>query len=158
MEERIQINGVWYVKEQPDAKPEPHSVDVIHTQSIIYEDQDYCFEAGMSIDPETGQPLYDDVGMDVKVTDKTQGKPWKELFWDHEGFFRGCYEHKPRSIESLKESLNEAGVNNFIAFLQHTMDAGWLYHTAYTQLGKQKGVDPSEVIEVKPRKKSSWEL
>jgi len=139
MEERIQINGVWYVKEQPDVKPEPHSVDVIHTQSIIYEDQDYCFEAVMSINPETGQPLYDEIGMSVKVTDKTKGNPWKELFWDHEGFFIGCYERKPESIESLKESLNQAGVENFIAFLQHTMDAGWLYHTAYTQLGKQKG-------------------
>jgi len=129
MEERIQINGVWYVKEQPDTKPEPHSVDVGHTQSIIYEDQDYCFEAVISIDPETGQPLYDDIGMDVTVTDKTNGKPWIELYWDHGGFFRGCYERNPESIESLKESLNEAGVNNFIAFLQHTMDAGWLYHT-----------------------------
>jgi hypothetical protein len=129
MEERIQINGVWYVKEQPDTKPEPHSVEVFHNQSIVYEDRDYCFEATIIIDPETGQPLYDDIGMDVKVTDKTQGNPCMELFWDHEGFFRGCYERNPESIESLKESLNEAGVENFIAFLQHTMDAGWLYHT-----------------------------
>ena len=138
MEERIQINGVWYVKEQPDAKPEPHSVDVIHTQSIIYEDLDYCFEATITIDPEIGQPLYDEIGMSVKVTDKTKGNPWMKMFWDHEGFFRGCYEHNPESIESLKESLNQAGVENFIAFLQHTMDAGWLYHTAYTKLKKQK--------------------
>jgi hypothetical protein len=138
MEERIQINGVWYVKEQPDAKLEPQSVDVTHTQSIIYEDQDYCFEATITIDPETGQPLYDEIGMDVKVTDKTNGKPWIELYWDHGGFFRGCYERNPESIESLKQSLNDAGVENFIAFLQHTMDAGWLYHTAYTQLKKQK--------------------
>jgi len=137
MEDRIQINGVWYVKEQPDTKPEPHSVEVFHNQSIIYEDQDYCFEATIIIDPETGQPLYDEIGMYVKVTDKTQGIPCMELFWDHEGFFRGCYERNPESIESLKESLNEAGVENFIAFLQHTMDAGWLYHTAYTQLGKK---------------------
>ena len=137
MEDRIQINGVWYVKEQPDAKLELHSVDVIHTQSIIYEDQDYCFEATIAISPETGQPLYDEIGMDVTVTDKTKGKPWTELFWDHEGFFRGCYERNPESIKSLRENLNAAGVENFIAFLQHTMDAGWLYHTAYTQLGKK---------------------
>ena len=137
MEDRIQINGVWYVKEQPDARPEPHSVEVCHTQSIIYEDQDYCFEANIAIDPETGQPLYDEIGMDVTVTDKTQGKPWKELFWDHEGFFRGCYERNPESIEVLSSDLNQGGVSNFIAFLQHTMDFGWLYHTAYTKLKKQ---------------------
>jgi hypothetical protein len=126
MEDRIQINGVWYVKEQPDPKPEPHSVEVAHYQSIVYEDSDYCFTARMLIDPETQQPKYT---MDIEVVDKTKGKDWTTEYWDSEFFLRGCYERNPESIETLKESLNDTGVENFIAFLQHTVDNGWLHHT-----------------------------
>jgi len=147
MEERIQINGVWYVKEQPGAKPEPHSVDVIHTQSIVYEDLDYCFKATITIDPETGQPLYNYIGMDVKVTDKTNGRDWTTEYWDSESFFRGCYERNPESIETLKESLNDAGVENFIAFLQHTADNGWLHHTVKGKVEYLKGTS-EELVEI----------
>ncbi len=129
MEDRIQINGVWYVKEQPDPKPEPHSVEVAHYQSIVYEDSDYCFTARMLINPETQQPKYTIIGMDIEVVDKTKGKDWTTEYWDSEFFLRGCYERNPESIETLKESLNDTGVENFIAFLQHTVDNGWLHHT-----------------------------
>jgi hypothetical protein len=129
MEDRIQINGVWYVKEQPDPKPEPHSVEVAHYQSIVYEDSDYCFTARMLIDPETQQPKYTIIGMDIEVVDKTKGKDWTTEYWDSEFFLRGCYERNPESIETLKESLNDTGVENFIAFLQHTVDNGWLHHS-----------------------------
>ena len=129
MEDRIQINGVWYVKEQPDPKPEPHSVEVAHYQSIVYEDSDYCFTARMLINPETQQPKYTIIGMDIEVVDKTKGKDWTTEYWDSEFFLRGCYERNPESIEVLKESLNDTGVENFIAFLQHTVDNGWLHHT-----------------------------
>ena len=129
MEDRIQINGVWYVKEQPDPKPEPHSVEVAHYQSIVYEDSDYCFTARMLINPETQQPKYTIIGMDIEVVDKTKGKDWTTEYWDSEFFLRGCYERNPESIETLKESLNDTGIENFIAFLQHTVDNGWLHHT-----------------------------
>ena len=147
MEDRIQINGVWYVKEQPDAKPEPHSVEVTHYQSIVYEDGDYCFKASMLINPETQLPKYSIIGMDIEVTDKTNGRDWTTEYWDSEFFFRGCYERNPESIETLKESLNDAGVENFIAFLQHTVDNGWLHHTAKGKIEYLRGTS-EELVEI----------
>jgi hypothetical protein len=83
----------------------------------------------MLIDPETQLPKYSIIGMDIEVTDKTNGRDWTTEYWDSEFFLRGCYERNPESIETLKESLNDTGVENFIAFLQHTVDNGWLHHT-----------------------------
>jgi predicted adenine nucleotide alpha hydrolase (AANH) superfamily ATPase len=40
MKDRIQIDGVWYVKEN---KPAP--LDIIFYDSAVYEDNDYCIEA-----------------------------------------------------------------------------------------------------------------
>ena len=147
MEDRIQINGVWYVKEQPDPKPEPHSVEVAHYQSIVYEDSDYCFTARMLINPETQQPKYTIIGMDIEVVDKTKGKDWTTEYWDSEFFLRGCYERNPESIETLKESLNDTGIENFIAFLQHTVDNGWLHHTVKGKIEYLRGTS-EEVVEV----------
>jgi hypothetical protein len=113
----------------------------------VYEDGDYCFKASMLINPETQLPKYSIIGMDIEVTDKTKGKDWTTEYWDSEFFLRGCYERNPESIETLKESLNDAGVENFIAFLQHTVDNGWLHHTVKGKIEYLRGTS-EEVVEV----------
>ena len=40
MKDRIQIDGVWYIKEN---KQEP--LDIIFYDGAVYEDDDYCIEA-----------------------------------------------------------------------------------------------------------------
>jgi Arc/MetJ family transcription regulator len=47
MEDRIEINGVWYVRETSSTPP-PSIIEIDEsllttTQQIIYEDGDYCF-------------------------------------------------------------------------------------------------------------------
>ena len=49
MEDRIQINGTWYVKEQPDPVVEERQVMVFESKHLVYEDNRFCFEAAIDI-------------------------------------------------------------------------------------------------------------
>ena len=120
MEDRIQINGTWYVKEQPDAVTQERQVEVFEYKCLMYEDSIFCFTA--TID------LADNGKLDfIEVTNK-QFIPWKEETWDHLGFFRGCLERKSDSLLSLKgdSGFSDDDVENFIAFLKEIQKRGWL--------------------------------
>jgi len=120
MEERIQINGTWYVKEQPDAVVPERQVEVLEYKCLLYEDSIFCFEATIDIADSSKLDL-------IKVTDK-RVKPWKEETWDHLGFFRGCLERNPDSLSPLRvvSGFSDDDVENFIAFLKEIQKRGWL--------------------------------
>ena len=120
MEDRIQINGIWYVKEQPDMIVKERQVEVVEYKCLIYEDHRFCFEA--TID------LVDSGKLDfIQVTDKNI-KPWKEETWDSLGFFRGCLERHPDSMLSLRaeRGFGDDDIENFIAFLKEIQKRGYL--------------------------------
>ena len=75
--DRIQIDGVWYVREgQPQSKPlEPHQLT--NTLNCIYETSNYCFEAIM-IFRDDCETLYPDVS--IEFTDKRNADydDWKK--------------------------------------------------------------------------------
>ncbi len=110
MEDRIQINGTWYVKEQPDAVTQERQVEVFEYKCLVYEDSRFCFEATIDI---KDNGILDILDL-IKVTDKSV-KPWKEETWDHLGFFRGCLERKSDSLLSLKgdSGFSDDDVENF---------------------------------------------
>ena len=120
MEDRIQINGTWYVKEQPDAVAPERQIEVFAYRCLVYEDQRFCFRAIIDIV---------DSGMldSIEVTDK-RVKPWKEEIWDNLGFFRGCLERNPDSLSPLRvvSGFSDDDVENFIAFLKEIKKRGWL--------------------------------
>ena len=120
MEDRIQINGTWYVKEQPDAVVEERQVEVFEYKCLVYEDQRFCFEATIDI---ADSGILDS----IKVIDK-RVKPWKEDTWDSLHFFRGCLERKSDSLLSLRgeSGFSDDDVENFIAFLKEIQKRGWL--------------------------------
>ena len=125
MEERIQINGTWYVKEQPDAVVKERQVEVFEYKCLMYEDSRFCFEATIDI---KDNGILDILDL-IKVTDK-RVKPWKEDTWDRLDFFRGCLERNSDSLLSLRgESgfrFSDDDVENFIAFLKEIQKRGWL--------------------------------
>lgn len=123
MEDRIQINGTWYVKEQPDAVVEERQVEVFEYKGLVYEDQRFCFEATIDI---KDNGILDILDL-IKVTDK-RVKPWKEETWDRLDFFRGCLERKSDSLLSLRgeSGFSDDDVENFIAFLKEIQKRGWL--------------------------------
>ena len=120
MEDRIQINGTWYVKEQPDAVVPERQIEVFEYKCLVYEDQRFCFEA--SID------LADSGKLDlIKVTDK-RVKPWKEEMWDSIFFLHACLERNPDSLLSLRgeSGFSDDDVENFVAFLKEIHKRNWL--------------------------------
>mgnify|MGYP003335623089 CR=1 FL=1 len=102
--DRIQINGVWYVKES-NAKSATKKVEIEDHQitkfkGATFENDDYCWEATKIYKDD--KTLYS--GLDVKFTDKTVN-PWKDSHWDNDKWMEGVLENNP---DSLKEAY-EAG-------------------------------------------------
>jgi hypothetical protein len=120
MEERIQINGIWYVKEQPDVVAPVKEIKVFEYKGLVYEDIRFCFDA--TFDTVDNGKLYS-----IKVSDK-RVKPWKEETWDNGFFIAGCLGRNSDSLLSLKgdSGFSDDDVENFIAFLKEIQKRGWL--------------------------------
>ena len=94
--DRIEMNGVWYVKETPTQKIE---WDPTCFNGRVYESDLYCFEATQLLkDDDT---TYDD-SCDIKVTDK-RVKPWKEEHLDNPIWYIGVLENNPESMDEAHE-------------------------------------------------------
>lgn len=120
MEDRIQVNGVWYVREQEEPEVE---IDVIRTEGRTTESDKYCFEATRIERKDVPGTYYD--GIDIKFTDKRE-KPWKDDYWDNDAWLRGVLENNPESIGHLKDSVCLQGEAEFKAFLKVLKEDGWL--------------------------------
>jgi hypothetical protein len=69
---RIQINGVWYVRED-QAQENPIELEPFKFEGVVVENKQFCFEATRTL-RDSNDP-YDDIN--IKFTDK-RIKPWKE--------------------------------------------------------------------------------
>jgi hypothetical protein len=120
MKDRIQIDGVWYVRE---TEPQPEFLDVkIHTSlSTHYENEDYSWEAIRTY-KDDNETFYD--GFDIKFTNKNI-KPWKDDYWDNMKWIKGVYENNPDSIKEALEEMNENGIKHFRSFLNELKKTGW---------------------------------
>jgi hypothetical protein len=117
--DRIQIDGVWYVKED-NQNDEPIKIDVIETHGCVVENTNFCYEATRMFKEEGG--FYE--GIDIKVTDKRQ-KPWKEEIWDNNNWMRGILEYDSQSWKELPD-LESKDIKFLISFLQFLKDKEWL--------------------------------
>lgn len=119
MKERIQIDGVWYVRE---TEPQPEFIDVEITKSMsaLYENDDYCWEAIKLInDDDTPQ---DDIY--VEFIDK-KINPKKIDYWDNMLWIKSVYENNPDSIAQALEMMDEDGILHFRSFLNELKKMGW---------------------------------
>jgi hypothetical protein len=117
-QDRIQVNGVWYVRET--AALAPIELDPTEFEGIVIEDNKFCFEA-TRIRRDSGG-FYDDI--DMKFTDK-RVKPWKEEYWDSSAWIKGILNNNPDSHKELPD-IGSEGIRFLQAFLQLLTDKGWL--------------------------------
>ena len=129
MENRIEINGVWYVREDAindslDILDE-EEMDLTFSEECVYENDDYCFIASR-IKKDDSEEFYDTI--DIKFTDKRyHGKTeFVEEYWDNNSWFRGILENNPESLEHLREALCDKGVKQFKMFLRKLVEVKWL--------------------------------
>ena len=126
--DRIQINGVWYVKES-NAKTTAKKVEIEDHQitkfkGASFETDDYCWEA-TKIYKDDGT-LYS--GLDIKFTDKTSGDydSFETFYWDNDLWMRGVLESNPESLEEARDNMDDEGIAYFQAFLAKLREDFWL--------------------------------
>jgi hypothetical protein len=129
MEDRIQVNGVWYVRETYST-PEIEIEDKHITFSMqrTWESNDWCFEA--SIIMKDGAETLDDHYPDpyIVVTDKRSDdrEDWVDDEIDNTNFMWGVLEGNPESIDDALDMFDTIGLEEFKAFLRHLIKIGWL--------------------------------
>jgi len=126
MEERIQVNGVWYVRETPETEIEDKEITV--SMERIWESSEWCFIATviMKNNAETLDDHYPDPY--IKITDKRSDdrKDWVEDEIDNPIFMWNVLEGESNSIAIAREMFDQYGLNEFKAFLLHLIKVGWL--------------------------------
>ena len=130
MEYRIQINGVWYVKEdQTPTTAISYEIDenkLTYSESCVYENDKYCFEATRIFQDYDSGKFYDDI-LDIEFTDKRGGKEkWITEQWDNLLWLDGILERDEYVIESIGKLMCHEGIETLISFLKILKNKGWL--------------------------------
>ena len=123
MQDRIEINGVWYIREDLANKEEEEAFELNFYQGATHEDDKYCWEATRLYKTDLESLFYDDI--DIKFTDKSV-KPWKEEHWDNNVWMKGVLDNDPDSMRDAKESMCDNGIKTFKIFLNKLKEEGWL--------------------------------
>ncbi len=123
MEDRIEINGEWYVKEENTipVNIDPVKLSVTEFKGIVYESDKYCFEASLMKD-DNGD-YYDDCS--IKFTDK-RTKPWKEQHIDNPFWFFRLLDGNKESMEEIPEMMCPKGLDELIYVIEDLIERGWL--------------------------------
>jgi hypothetical protein len=119
MKDRIEINGIWYVKEKPDSFS-PIELDPTKFEGIVVGDDKFCFEATRIL-RDSGDP-YDNIN--IKFIDK-RVKPFKEEHWDSNAWMKGILNNNPDSHKELPD-IGSEGIRFLQVFLQLLTDKDWL--------------------------------
>ena len=115
MKNRIQIDGVWYIREDEVLTIET-PLDYIGCIPLDYigcvvENDYFCFDATISPFPSKD--------ISIEMTDK-RSKPWKNESWDSQGWMNGVLEGNPESLEVLKsDGWGQGDIKYLQAFLRH---------------------------------------
>jgi hypothetical protein len=131
MENRIEVNGVWYVREDAINDSLDHledeEIDLVFSEECAYETDKYCFVASR-IRRDDSSEFYPDIT--ITFTDKRSGNrdTWKEDYWDNNNWFKGIVEGNPESIKSLNEEIElcSQGKRQLKGFLNRLVEEGWL--------------------------------
>ena len=128
MEDRIQINGVWYAKEEVhDFQPTISQLEPgIKYDGFVFESNLYAFDCTRIYD-EDGN-LYKDGNVSVKFTDKsiTHDIDKFQEHWDNVDWMNGVLDGDEGSIETAMESLCTQGLVELKEVLTTLSVAAWL--------------------------------
>ena len=117
MKDRIQINGVWYVRE--DETELTDNINVTHVQQCTYETDEYAWEASR-IYKDDLETFYS--GVDVKFTDKKKNY---DDYWDNNDYLLGVLNNDNYFINLARENMNVEGIKDFKNFIYYLKEKGW---------------------------------
>jgi hypothetical protein len=121
--DRIEINGVWYVKEDTIQK-ESIILDPTHFEGYSVENDDFSFEATI-IFKDDDTPYE---GVTVECTDKRfpDRSNWKVEYWDNDNWLRGILNNDIDSWKDLPDMGKQENTTLLLAFLQYLKNKEWL--------------------------------
>lgn len=127
MEDRIEINGVWYVRET-SSTPSDDIIEIDETlltttQEIIYENENYCFVASRIY--KTEDEFYDDFVIEMTDKRSKDKSKWVEEYLDSMYFLHHLKNNHPESIEEMSNTMCKDGINALISFLKVLEKKGW---------------------------------
>jgi hypothetical protein len=111
MKDRIQVDGVWYIKE-PTPEPQPIKLEVVDYIGCAVENDYFAFDATISPFPSKD--------INIKVTDKRSKGKDESWDWHYLSWMNGVLEGTPASLEALvKDDWGQDNIKYLQAFLQH---------------------------------------
>ena len=131
MNARIEINGIWYVREDTIndllCHLEDEEMDLTFSEECCYETKKYCFVASR-IRKDEGDEFYPLEA--ITFTNKRSGDRdnWKEEYWDNNNWLKGILEGNPESLKSLDEEMDIClqGKKQLKGFLNRLVEKEWL--------------------------------
>lgn len=124
MEDRILINGVWYVRESL-SNEQSEEIDVLWTKKCLLETTNYCWEASRMINEYDDYSYDNRIDFHIEFTDKTVS-PWKTDAWDNPTWVLGVYGGNPESMKEARKEMDEQGIKDFRKFIKLLIEKEWL--------------------------------
>lgn len=116
---RIELNGVWYVKE--DTTPKPLNVNnVTFYKSCVHETNEYFWEA-ILISKDEGKNFYD--SLDIAFRNK---ETEVEEFWNNPVWLHSMLRGEPLEMLQAREDMSPGGIEEFRSFLKLLKEINWL--------------------------------
>lgn len=131
MQDRIEINGIWYVREDKQHKPvidELNDEDVTDSLDCVWETDEFCFVATVLL-RDNAEDLTDFYGSPLlKITDKrpSDRKDWVEHDADNSNWLLGVLEGDADAMKDAYEIFDENGIKQFRTFISYLIEKGWL--------------------------------
>lgn len=133
MEDRILINGVWYIKEKENTENnnpiEPYKKlkeeDVHFTWLISWETPNWYFVAEKF-------PCKNSFAASpwITITDKREEKKGEEdiekIYIDNPIWMIGIYEGNSESLEEAKKDMDDEGISKLFSFIEYLIDKKWI--------------------------------
>jgi hypothetical protein len=113
MLDRIEINGVWYVRENPE---ETIIIDTTDYYGCVYENESFCFDA---------TKLESDDTIDIEITDKRK-TPWETHHYDSQPFLIGILDGDIEVKSTNVDILGLRGHNYLKKFLETLRIKKWI--------------------------------
>ena len=127
MKDRIEVNGVWYIKENTIVQPTISELEPgIKYDGFVFESNLYAFDCTRIYD-EDGN-LYKDGNVCIKFTDKSIIHDIDKFqeHWDNGDWMNGILDGDEGSIETAMESLCSQGLVELKEVLTTLRVAAWL--------------------------------
>ena len=123
MEDRIEINGVWYVREDNTVpsknKEEEFEFDIVHTKEAIIETDEFLITGTVLENQEDGTFSMPSVDIKFKNSDRD------DEYWDNDLFLIGIATGDVKYLDMINEEselLKEA----VITIAKRMLELGWI--------------------------------